>query len=115
LVQELLRIVRWVDVIDILLVTFIVYRLLILIKGTRAAQVILGFVVLFGIYWIAGRLEIRTLRAVLAALFDNLFIILVLVFQQEIRRALSRVGQTPLFATGGGMKEGQVVEEIVKS
>jgi len=115
LMQELLRFTRWGDLLDILVVAFIIYRLLLLIKGTRTAQILVGLIFLFLVYWVASRLEIRTVRAVLGYLFDNLFIILVLIFQQEIRRALSQVGQTPIFAAGGGMKEGQVVEEIVKS
>lgn len=115
LIQELFRFIRWGDLLDILIVAFIVYRLLLLIKGTRTAQILIGLIFLFLVYWVANRLEIRTVRAVLGYLFDNLFIILVLIFQQEIRRALSQVGQTPLFAASSGMKEGQVIEEIVKS
>jgi uncharacterized protein (TIGR00159 family) len=112
---DIVKLIRWGDAFDILIVTLIIYKLLTLIKGTRTAQIILGILVLFVFYWTAGQLEIRTLHAILSYFFNNLFILLALIFQQEIRRALSRVGQTPLLASLGGGQEGQTLEEIVKS
>ncbi len=115
LFQELIRIIRWVDVLDIFLVTLIVYRVLLLIKGTRTVQIMVGFVFLGLVFWLANKFEIRTLRALLSYVFDNLFIILVLVFQQEIRRGLSRFGQTPLFSLGAASVEASIVEEIIRA
>ncbi len=112
---ELFRLFRITDLIDILLVAFIVYRTILLIKGTRTAQIIVGLVFLSFVYWLANRFEMRTLRALLGFIFDNLFIILILVFQQEIRRALSRMGQTPFFAPFLSSRDGQVIEELVKA
>jgi len=115
MLSELFRFLRWADILDILIVSFIVYRVALLIKGTRTSQILMGLVFLFLIFWGATKLEIRTVRAVLGYLFDNLFIILVLIFQQEIRRALSQIGQTSFFASVSGTKEGKTVEEVTKS
>lgn len=51
----------------------------------------------------------------LGFVFNNLFIILILIFQQEIRRALSRMGQTPLFSPLLSSRDGQVIEELIKA
>ena len=113
--RDLFRFIRWADLVDILIVSFIIYRLLLLIRGTRAVQMLLGLAFLTLVFWLSAKFEIRTLRALLSLLFDNLFIILILIFQQEIRRALSQVGRTPFLRALTGAKDGQAIEELVKS
>lgn len=114
-ILELIRLLRFADLLDIALVTIIIYRVLSLIRGTRTLQILTGLGVLSLIYWASTRFEVRTVKAILGYLFDNLFIVIVLIFQQEIRRGLSRVGWSSFFASIGGFKEEEVVEEVIKA
>ena len=55
------HIVRWQDVLDILIVAFIIYRLLLLIKGTRALQLVVGLIVVFFAFYVSRKLDLFTL------------------------------------------------------
>ena len=88
------------DIVDVLLVAVLLYNLLLLIRGTRAVQVVIGILVLVLIYYSARFLELPALETT----FENFFIILPLailvLFQHEIRRALANFGRTPLWGLG---------------
>lgn len=86
----------WRDVVDVLLVTVVVYNLLLLIRGTRAAQVLLGLISLVGIYYFAGYLGLSALEATLEKFFSFLPFAIIVLFQQEIRKALASFGRNPL-------------------
>src|SRR4051812_44543244 len=112
---EMLPLFRWWDLIDILLVAFIVYRSFLPIKGTRTVQILMSLGALALIYWIAYHVEARTTRALLGSVFDNLFIIFIILFQQDIRRVLSQVGRTPFLSKTESFKDGSLIEELIKS
>jgi diadenylate cyclase len=84
------------DVIDILAVALIVYNLLLLIRGTRAVQVLVGILMLVGVAFLARTFELATLEAVLNAFFIILPFAVIILFQNEIRRALTAFGKNPL-------------------
>lgn len=92
---EVLTYIRWQDVVDILLVSFIIYRVILLIRGTRAVQMLFGIVILIVIYFSARELELLTLHWLLRNLFSGIFLIIIIVFQTDIRRVLTQVGKTP--------------------
>src|SRR5437763_10927847 len=95
---------RWRDVIDILIVAYLIYRVALLIRGTRAAQMVLGLVVL-GVAYVASQIfGLFTLNWLLNNFLGSLIIILVVLFQSDIRRALTRVGSGPFFGFGFGFR-----------
>jgi len=97
---DALKFVRWQDVVDILLVSFIIYRTILLIRGTRAMQMLFGIVVLTVIYFGARELELLTLYWLLRTFLSSIFLIIIIVFQRDIRRALTEVGsKTPFQKT----------------
>lgn len=106
------EIVRWQDIVDILLVTVIVYRILLLIRGTRAVQMLTGFGIILICYYIADKWQFHTLHTILDQFFDNLILILIIVFQDEIRKALTQVGRNPFFTSTNTIEEVAIVEEI---
>lgn len=106
---------RWIDLLDIALVSVLVYQLLKFLRGTRAIQIFVGLVVLALFYWVADRVELRSLSALLGNLFDNWILILILIFHQDIRRALSKFGETQIFSERGKEDQGRFIEELVKS
>lgn len=80
------------DLIDILIVTILIYQLLLIVRGTKAAQMIVGLGVLFCLFWLGITFKLYSLNWVLAHFFDSFFIIVVVLFQDQFRSALASVG-----------------------
>jgi hypothetical protein len=96
---DVIQFLRWQDIVDIFLVSFIIYRTILLIRGTRAVQMLIGIAVLIVIYFGARELELLTLYWLLRTLLSSIFLIIIIVFQRDIRRALTQVGKTPFYKT----------------
>ncbi len=82
-----------VGLLDILLVYYLIYRMLLTIKGTRAAQMLIGIVLIGLAFFVAERFEMATVSWLLDNFIQYFVIIVIVVFQQDIRRALMRLGQ----------------------
>ncbi len=106
---------RWQDVVDIFIIAFVVYQLGLLIRGTRAVQMIMGLVVLAAVYQGAQYFELYTVNWILDSIGNVLLIIVVVVFQGDIRRMLTQVGTGPLFSGLPRSAHGQVIEEITRA
>jgi len=98
--------------IDVALVYYLIYRLLLTIRGTRAAQMIVGMVLLGTAYFIAERLELSTVSWLFSNFFGAFILLIIVVFQQDIRRALGRIGQNVL-PFGRKQETTQIVDEVV--
>lgn len=100
------------DIADVLLVALLLYNLLLLIRGTRAVQVVIGILVLVVIYYMARFLELPALETT----FENFFIILPLailvLFQHEIRRALASFGRNPLWGLGHRQSVAKALHDV---
>jgi diadenylate cyclase len=113
--MSLFRDFRWQDVVDMLIIAFVVYQLGLLIRGTRAVQMIMGLVVLAAVYQGAQYFELYTVNWVLDSIGNVLLIIVVVVFQHDIRRMLTQVGTGPLFSGLPRVAHGQVIEELTRA
>ena len=102
------------DVADILIVAFIIYRALLVLKGTRAMQMGMGFVAFGLLYLMARYLELATLMQVLSYLAAQAILIMVVVFQNDIRRALIRVGSKAWRSRRRDAQE-RVIDEVVSA
>ncbi len=100
------------DLFDILIVAFIIYRGILLIRGTRAVQMLAGIIVVTAVYFIARELRFLTLYWLLGHFLSSIFIIIIIIFQRDIRRALTQVGQTP-FAKNTDIDHSKMITEIV--
>jgi diadenylate cyclase len=109
-----LIVVVW-DLVDVLLVAVILYFVLLLLKGTRAMQMGIGIVLVFVVYQSAKRLGLVTLYTMLDTVLTSLVLIVVVIFQQDIRRALQRFGRSPFFSSGGVAMEQQVIDDAVRA
>jgi len=99
---------------DILIVYYVIYRTLLLIKGTRAAQMLIGIVLVGAGFFAAKLLELTTLSWLLDNLINYSIIFFIVIFQHDIRRGLMRVGQN-LFAQGRKFEETFIFEEVIKA
>lgn len=86
----------WRDLVDILIVAFIIYYILVLIRGTRAMQIAIGMLIVASTVFVARALDLPALEAISARLLFYLPFAVIVVFQQEIRRALARMAANPL-------------------
>ena len=82
----------WREALDIAIVTFLFYRGLLLIKGTRALSVMHGFLVILIVYYLSGEFGLVTLHWLLTNFLGSIFLVIIILFQNDIRKALSRVG-----------------------
>ncbi len=113
--QNLREIIRWYDLVDIIIVSFIIYRVLLLIRGTRAVQMLTGFGIMLILYYASERLGFHTLHTILVQFFNNFILILIIVFQEEIRKALAQVGRNPFFTSANTIEEVAIIEELCQS
>ena len=104
---------RFLDLLDILVVAFIFYRFLIIIQGTRAYQMLFGIFALSILWWFSQSYELYSLSWILQSFFDYLFIILIVLFQDQIRSALVSITSTRFFGKNGRSKFDQQIEEVV--
>ena len=104
----------WRDSIDIFLVTIGIYWLLLLIRGTRAIQILVGLIVLIGLSLASEVFQLPTVRLILQNFLGSAVLIIIVLFQNDIRRALARVGRG-FFPTVSAQQESQMLEEIVRA
>jgi uncharacterized protein (TIGR00159 family) len=104
-----------IDVADILIVTYAVYRALLLLRGTRAAQMGMGLAVLVLVHQLAKWAGLVSLFTLLNALLASIPLVVVVVFQNDIRRGLTRVGARAFFGGITRMQESKVIDEVVSA
>ena len=101
---QFFELLTWRDAIDVLAVAFVVYNLLLLIRGTRAVQMLLGIIFVALLYYAARVAELSTLQAILESLLIVLPFAVIVLFQAEMRRALTNFGRNPLWGLGKQQK-----------
>lgn len=103
-----------VDILDIFIVTWVVYRVLLVLRGTRAMQMGTGLGIIFAIYVVAKWVHLVTLFNLLSTLLSSVILVVVVVFQNDIRRGLMRVGLQS-FLGASRLQESKVIDEIVSA
>jgi uncharacterized protein (TIGR00159 family) len=103
----------WLDVVDILIVAFIVYQLLQFIRGTHAVQMALGGLVLVILYWASQWFNLETVNWLLRTFLPYVVFGIIVVFQTEIRKVLAHLGKTPLLGAFATTRTEEVIDEIV--
>jgi diadenylate cyclase len=86
---------RWQDVVDILVVGFVIHQLITIIRGTRSVQMIVGLGILTMGYFLASVLDLTTFKWIMQTFLSSILLIVIIVFQHDIRRTLISVGKSP--------------------
>src|SRR6266498_6041522 len=89
--------IGWWDLADILVVSFLIYEVLKLIRGTRAVQMALGGTVLVGLFYGSRWGHLETVNWLIRNLFGYLVFAVIVLFQSDIRRGLAHLGRAPFF------------------
>jgi len=116
--RDVLAAFRWRDALDIVLVSLIAYRVLVAVRGTRAAQMLVGLGALLAAWLVARRLELYSLGWLLDTFWAVWAIVLVVLFQPELRRAVARLGQGQLLQAVVGSSRAartELVDELARA
>lgn len=112
--KQALEMFNLTSIVDILIVAFIIYKAMMIIKGTRAVQLIKGLIVLLLASLAASKVfEFTTVSWILDQLKTVLVVALPVVFQPELRRALERLGRGKFFARPMSMLNEEALERLV--
>ena len=95
----------FVDLVDILLLTFIIYQMLLNLRHTRVSQTLKGVVILLAATWLSDVIGMRTIHALLAWVINAGPVLLIVLFQTEIRRVLEELGATNLLDSAARMQQ----------
>ncbi|HYA29280.1 MAG TPA: diadenylate cyclase CdaA [Acidobacteriota bacterium] len=114
---ELIRQIRWQDLLDIGIITFLVYRALQIVRGSRAMQMIIGLAVIVVAYVSSRALGLFTLNWILDNFLASIILVIVVIFQSDIRRALTQVGAAPLFTAAERVvqRREDIIEEVAQA
>jgi TIGR00159 family protein len=104
----------WADLLDIGIMTFLIYRAMLILRGTRAFQSMIGMVALLALYVLSDRLDLVTIHWMLDKFFVYIVLAVLILFQRDIRRGLARAGGTlfPRFTTATDLS---MLEDLVKA
>lgn len=103
------------DFFDIIVVTFIIYRFLLIVQGTRAVQMLIGLIGLAVLYWFSLSYKLYSLNWLLNHFFDYFFLIMIILFQDQIRSALVALGETKFLGKRNKIKYNIQIEEVVNA
>ncbi|RJQ54804.1 MAG: TIGR00159 family protein [Nitrospiraceae bacterium] len=115
LISKIFGLIRWQDILDIFLVSVILYRVLLIIKGTKAARMLTGLVFLFLAFVLSRYSGLYTLDWIIQTLWAQIVLAVIILFQPEIRKTLARMGEARFFPSLTTAEELRSLEEIVKA
>jgi diadenylate cyclase len=115
--MELLRAISLTDIIDILIVSYVIYKLIMLVRGTRAAQLLKGIVVVVVTWALSIWFNLNTLQWMMNQMFTFGVLAVIIIFQPELRRALEQLGRGKLFRTPVSEETewNHLINEIIKA
>jgi diadenylate cyclase len=100
-------------IVDILLVAFLVYQFLMIVRGRRAAHILVGVLILTAMYVASAAFDLDLIRTILSSVAPYAPFALVVMFQSEIRRLLARIGRRRWLSIGGRLQKREFTEELV--
>ncbi len=118
---QMLQITNWGELIiaavDFTIVYLAVYQILLLIKGTRAVQILIGLIVVVAFFFLSKNdyVTFPTTHWFIDKFIANFILIAVVIFQADIRRALAQFGRTTIFSSGRTLEEASILEEVIKA
>lgn len=101
-----------IGVADVLIVTYIIYKLIMIVRGTRAVQLLQGIVVIILVWYLSNYLGLVTLNWLMENAIRWGFLAIIIIFQPEVRRALEQLGRGRFFSRGGTPEEEDIERSI---
>lgn len=107
--------ISWNDLLDMIIVYYLIYKTLLFIRGTRSIQMAMGIGVVVLAFALSYALRLYTLQLILRSLFEVFIIMIIIIFAEDIRKALSSVGQNPFLKTLNTLQSSKMIDEITKA
>jgi len=107
---------RWIDALDILIVAVAIYQIVLALRGTRAFQMLLGLALLYAASWVSLRIGLVTVNWALSNLLAVWLLLVIILFQPELRRALASMGRRgSLLRAFWRYQEAHMIDEVVRA
>lgn len=116
--MEFLREINFTDVIDILIVSYVIYKMILLVRGTRAVQLLKGIFVVLLTWGLSTLFNLYTLQWLMNQMFTFGVLAIIIIFQPELRRALEQLGRGKLFMRSSAEEDGDFslrIGEVIKA
>ncbi len=101
--------------VDIVIIAYIIYHILLLIRGTRAAQMLTGILIVIAAFLLSSFVPLTTLNWVMNKFYSSFIIILIILFQDDIRHVLSRMGKKSFIPGSDPLSSAQILDEITRA
>jgi len=109
---QILNVIR--NIFDISIVAYILYRIMLILKGTRTFQMLVGLLIIVMAFFLSDFLGLQTLHWLLSNFLASVVIVIIILFQDDIRRALVQMGKSSVFF-GGNEGSQSIIEEVIKA
>lgn len=100
---------------DVLLLAIIIYQILLLIRGTRAAQILIGMLLVVGLFVVSNIFPLTTVNWMMNKFYSSFIIILIIIFQDDIRHVLSSMGRRNIFGGQDWSTSVHIIDEITRA
>ena len=112
---EILRQFNAWSALDVSLLAVIIYQILLLIRGTRAAQILIGVLLVVGLYVLSNVFPLITVNWMMNKFYSSFIIILIIIFQDDIRYVLSSMGKRNIFVDQDTSDSMLIIDEIARA
>ena len=113
--KEIFEHFSWWSALDISLIAVVIYYILLLVKGTRTAQMLSGVMILVGVFLASSVLPLTTVNWVMNKFYSSLILILVVLFQDDVRHALRKIGRKSIISGSDNISSHHILDEISRA
>ncbi|NRA44278.1 MAG: TIGR00159 family protein [Oligoflexales bacterium] len=113
--REILEQFGWWSAIDILLIAVFFYYVLLLVKGTRTAQMLTGVLVVVAVFLVSSVVPLTTVNWVMNKFYSSIILILIILFQDDVRHALSKIGKRSFMAANEHVASLHILDEVTRA
>jgi diadenylate cyclase len=113
--NEIIEQFAWWSALDITLIAIGTYYILLLIKGTRAAQMLTGLLIIAAVFLVSSWLPLTTVSWVLNKFYSSIILILIIIFQDDVRHALRKIGRKSFFQGQDNLSSQHILDEISRA
>lgn len=113
--NEIFEQFSWWSVFDITIITLLIYQVLILIRGTRTAQMLTGILIVILGFQASSLVPLTTFNWLISKFYSSIVLIIIILFQDDIRNALSRIGKKPMLTNAEAMASHYLLDELTRS
>lgn len=113
--KEIFEHFNWWSALDIFLIAVVIYYILLLVKGTRTAQMLSGVLIVVGVFLISSVVPLTTVNWVMNKFYSSIILILVVLFQDDVRHALRKIGKKSLISGADHISSHHILDEITRA